>query len=73
MKELKEGDKIRITGFSCGRQCENRFSCLGIFEGKELEIVTIQPYHGAITVKFGSDTFTIGRGMLSKIQYELIE
>ena len=74
--ELKEGDRIRVTGFSCGRQCKDRFFCLGILEGKELEIVTIQPLHGQITVAFGhsgSDTFTIGRGMFSKMQYEVIE
>jgi len=76
MDRLKEGDRIKVTGFSCGYQCKNRFSCLGILEGKELEIITMQPFHGPITVAFGNsgdDTFTIGRGMFEKMQYEVIE
>jgi len=76
MRELKEGDKIRVTGLSCGRQCANKFSCIGILEGKILEVVTVQPAHGPITVSFGSsnnDTFTIGRGMMKKLIYEVIK
>ncbi|GAG09571.1 unnamed protein product [marine sediment metagenome] len=76
MVQLKEGDRIKVIGFSCGRQCKDRFSCLGILEGKELEIITIQPFHGPITVSFGhsgNDTFTIGRGIMNKLEYEMIE
>jgi len=72
MGKLKEGDKIKVTGFSCGHQCKDRFSCLGILEGKELEIKTIQP-RGPVTVLFGKDTFTIGRGMMEKLRYEVIK
>ena len=72
MYNLKPKDKIRVTGFDCGHNCEHRLNCMGILEGKVLTIKSLQPFGGPITVSLGDCeccTFTIGQGMFEKIRY----
>jgi len=71
--ELKEGNKIKITGINCGRVCSSRYSCMGILENTIMEIISIQPLKGPIVVKVGESEYSIGRGMFSKLEYEIIE
>jgi Fe2+ transport system protein FeoA len=69
---IKKGDKIRITGFSCGGTCQHRFSCMGMIIDREFIIKEIQPFHGPIVVNLNGTEFTIGRGMFEKLDYEVI-
>jgi len=72
---LKKGDRIKITGYNCGDKGKKRFQSLGILIGKEIVINTVQPLHGPLTISFGReshDTFTIGRGLIDKLEYDVI-
>ena len=69
---MKQGDKIKILGFNCGKCAEQRLCHIGIICGKEAEIIIFQPFHGPVTLKVGQTTVTIGRGLFEKIEYEVI-
>jgi len=69
--KMKIGDKIKVIGFNCGRQCTERFQCMGIFNDVILEVISIQPF-GPVVVKVKESEYTIGRGMLEKLKYEVI-
>ena len=70
---LKAEDKIRITGFNCGRACHHRYSCMGIIVGKILTIKVLQPFYGPIVVTIDGSEYTIGRGMFEKLEYEEVD
>ena len=69
---IKTGDKIKITSLPFG-QAYNRLMLMGIRYGTILEIVSIQPIRGPVTVKNGLEVTTIGRGLFNKIGYEKIK
>ena len=70
---LKNGDKIRIKGFNCGKNCSGRFKCMGFIIGRIITIKFMQPLHGPITVEMDGAEYTIGRGMMEKLEYEVID
>jgi len=70
---MNKGDRIKILGYSCGRSCNLKFLQMGIIKGTEMEVVSVQPIGGPIVVKVGNAEYTIGRGMMSKLEYEIIE
>ena len=69
---LKIGDKIKVIGFNCGRKAHHKFIVMGIIEGSILEVESIQP-HGPYTIKCNDTSLSIGRGLIEKIEYKLIE
>jgi len=71
--DIKKGDKLKITGYNCGGACEHHYSCMGFIIGKVMEVTTIQPMKGPVVVRVGEAEYTIGREMLSKLEYEIIE
>ena len=76
MGMIKEGTKIKVTGFNCGEQCKSKFTRLGIIEGKIISILHIQPMGGPVVVSLDSennDIFSIGHGMMEKLKYEVIK
>jgi len=70
--KLKTGDKILVLNLNCGALAYRRFCTMGIRPGNELIIKSIQPY-GPITVEQNRTELSIGRGLFSKIEYEVIE
>jgi len=69
---MKKNQKILVKNINCGYQCKHRLFTMGIVEGTELEIISVQPINGPYTVKVGNSEITIGRGMFDKIDYEVI-
>ena len=69
---LKVGDKFRVTGYDCGRECSRKFACMGIIKDKIFEVAAIQPMKGPVTVKVDNMRITIGRGMMARLTYEKI-
>ncbi len=70
---IKVGDIIEITGFDCGKKCNSRYNCMGLIKGRRMEIVSMQPFKGAITVKFCGEMVSVGRKMFKKLRYKKIE
>ena len=70
---LKSGDRIRITGYDCGRCAKKRLSTMGLLKGKECRILNSQPFQGPVVLECGQIELAIGRGLFSKITYEVIE
>ena len=66
---IKEGDKLKITGFDCGHRAMSKFMTMGIRVGKEITVKVIQP-HGPYVVDVGNSEYSIGRGMFGKLLYE---
>jgi len=73
MNELKVGDKIKVTGFSCGYTALHRLQAMGIIKDKILEIKSVNPMRGPYVVNVDKNEYTIGRGLFSKIIYEEVE
>ena len=70
--KLRVGDKFKITGYDCGRECLRKFACMGIIKDKVFEVVAVQPMRGPITVKVDNMIVSIGRGMMTRLKYEKI-
>ena len=70
--KLKIGDKFRITGYDCGKECLRKFACMGIVRNKVFEVVAVQPMRGPVTMKVDNMIVTIGRGMMARLEYEKI-
>lgn len=70
---LEQGDKLKIIGFNCGRCAEQQFCRMGILCGKIVEIQSMQPFKGPITLKIGNTTVTLGRGLWEKVEYETLD
>ena len=68
---IKEGDKLKITGFDCGHRAMSRFVAMGIRIGEEITVKVIQP-DGPYVVDVGNSEYSIGRGMFGKLIYERI-
>ena len=68
---MKEGDKFKVIGFDCGYRAKHRLTIMGIVEGKEIEILAIQPV-GPYTIKVGKSEYSVGRGLFNKIITEKI-
>jgi len=69
---LRIGDKFRVTGYDCGRECSRKFACMGVIKNKIFEIVALQPMKGPVTVKVDNTIITIGRSMMARLKYEKI-
>lgn len=73
LTEYKPKDKIRVMYIGAGISARSKLSKMNIREDTELEIVTVQPFGGPITVKVGNSEQTIGRGLAMKVGCEKIE
>ena len=56
-----------------GHGLQNRLNSLGIRNGKEIKVVSKQPFRGPLTVEIGGCQMTLGRGMARKITVETLE
>ena len=54
-----------------GREFQRKVSDLGIRIGKQVEIVSCQPFRGPLVIKIDSMRIALGRGMASKIIVEV--
>jgi ferrous iron transport protein A len=72
LSQLKSGSKAKIISINGGRNFQRKMNCMGLREGKIIEIKSKQPLMGPLTIKYGNSNFTIGRGMAHKITVEEI-
>jgi ferrous iron transport protein A len=70
---LSRNKKARITMIHGGHGLQNRLNSLGIRNGKEIKVVSKQPFRGPITVEISGCQMTLGRGMARKIMVEVLE
>jgi Fe2+ transport system protein FeoA len=70
---LKLGDKIKVIDFDCGYKARHKFSSMGITKGTIMKLMAIQLGHGPYTFKIKRSEVSIGRGMIEKLIYEVVE
>lgn len=68
---MKIGDKMKVLGFDCGARAYHKFNVMGIRIGSILVLEAVQP-HGPYTFRMKGMKLTIGRGLLEKLEYEVI-
>ena len=73
LTEYKPKDKVKVMYIGAGISARSKLNKMNIREDTELELVTVQPFGGPITVKVGSSEQTIGRGLAMKIGCEMID
>ena len=62
-----EAKIIRILG---GHGLQRRLRVMGVREGQKIKIISIQPFHGPLTVAINGCQMTLGRGMAQRIIVE---
>lgn len=65
--ELQEGMEASILRLSGGMSFQKKLRTMGIREGKNIKILTKQPFHGPVVVEVDNRKTTIGRGMAQRI------
>ena len=73
LAELSIGKKVKITALKGGIEFQRKIASLNIRVGKEIEIVTAQPFAGPIIIRVNNRKITLGRGLALKIIAEAIE
>jgi ferrous iron transport protein A len=71
--DLSYQKNAKITRIIGGIVFQNRLACMGILVGREIKIVSKQPFRGPLTVEVCGCMMTIGRGMAQKILVEVIK
>jgi DtxR family Mn-dependent transcriptional regulator len=70
---LAKGVKARVLGFIGGKCFKTSLRTVGIREGKNIEVVSLQPLGGPLVVKVDNTTLAVGRGMASKVIVKRLE
>ena len=69
---LSRNKKAKITMIHGGRGLQHRLDSMGIRNGKEIKVVSKQPFRGPLTVEMRGCQMTLGRGMARKIMVEVL-
>jgi ferrous iron transport protein A len=72
LSNLPVNKKAKILSISGGDEFQRKLRVTGIREGKEIRIVSRQPFRGPLTVEVCGSQMTIGRDMAQKILVEVI-
>ncbi len=73
LMQLSSNKKAKITMIHGGHGLQHRLNSMGIRSGKEIKVVSKQPFQGPITVEICGCQMTLGRGMAQKIMVETIK
>jgi len=68
--EMKKNQIVMIKQLVGGVNYQNKVRALGIREGKNVKIVTIQPFRGPLVIEIDNMKITLGRGMAKGIIVE---
>jgi len=63
---------MKIKSLNGGKEFVSQLLKMGIKIGDVIEVVSIQPLSGPITIKHNNTIISIGRGMAEKIEVELL-
>ncbi len=66
LSEVKQGEKVRLTGVDAGHGLNSRLAALGIVPGTEITIVK-KGSHGPFVVKVKGSKMALGRGIAHRI------
>jgi len=64
---VKKGVQAKVVRFIGGHGFKSNLRTIGIREGKNIEVTSLQPLGGPLVVKVDNTTIAVGRGMASKI------
>ncbi len=67
LTKVKLGIKVKIIGLPAGKNVATRLSSLGLRLGACVTVTNAFVLRGPLTVKVGSTTVALGRGMAEKI------
>jgi len=70
---LSVKQKAKITMIYGGHGLQHRLDSMGIRTGKEIKVISKQPFRGPLTVEIRGCQMTLGRGMARKIMVEVSE
>lgn len=70
LTDLREGQKARIISLQGGGQFQRKLRTIGIREGKDITLLTRQPFGGPVVIEIDDRETTIGRGMARRIIVE---
>jgi ferrous iron transport protein A len=68
---LSRNKKAKITMIHGGHGLQHRLNSMGIRNGKEIKVVSKQPFRGPLTVEVCGCQMTLGRGMARKIMVDV--
>ena len=70
--DLSRNKKAKIIMIHGGHGLQYRLDSMGIRIGKEIKVVSKQPFRGPITVEMRGCQMTLGMGMARKIMVEVL-
>ncbi len=63
---------LEIKSLSGGFSWEKKFESLGIRRGRKLRKIACQPFGGPVVIEVDGSKISLGRGIASKIEVEVI-
>ena len=64
--------KLEIKSIAGCSEWEKRFESMGIRKGRHLRKITCQPFGGPIVIEVDGSKISLGRGIASKIEVEVL-
>jgi Fe2+ transport system protein FeoA len=71
LSQVKEKQKVHVADIDGGSVFVNRMMSLGIYQGREISVLSHLALRGPTVVKVGRSTFALGRSMAAKIMVEV--
>ncbi len=71
LSQIKEAQKVFVSDIDGGSIFVNRMMSLGIYQGREIAVLSRLALRGPTVVKVGRSTFALGRSMAAKILVEI--
>jgi ferrous iron transport protein A len=63
---------LEIRSVGGGYAWENRFDSLGIRKGRKVRKIACQPFGGPVAIEIDGAKISLGRGIASKIEVEVV-
>lgn len=67
LPQLKTGQTAKIKSLKCGFGLQRKIISLGIRIGREIKVISSQPFRGPIVVEVDGMRIALGRGIANKI------
>jgi Fe2+ transport system protein FeoA len=71
LSHIKKNQKVHVADIEGGSIFVNRMMSLGIYQGREISVLSRLALRGPTVVKVGRSTFALGRSMAAKILVEV--
>ena len=67
LQQLPLNTKAKVSAISGGHGFQNKLTTMGIRPGRDIKVISRQPFRGPITIEICGCQMTMGRGMAQKI------